>query len=308
MKLTSLMTADSVIARMTASSKEEAFGKMLERFEEAGVLAGAPGEQVSVGRMADRLMEREARGITALGEGVGYPHARCEDFSNFILCLATVPKGVDYGASDGQPVRIILMAIAPVEKNSLLLGVMACLSHIIADADLRARMLGADDDDALWDVLEESDLRVKEDITAGDLMRRQFPGVPPTMLLADVAALMHREHVDAVPVLDGSQLLIGEVTARGLFRACMPAYFAELPTMLFARDFDAFEHFFREKAHLPVSDIMDRKVRAVDEDAPLAEVIGLLARRDVSRVYVTDRRRLVGVIDSFSIIDKVLAV
>ena len=308
MKLTSLMETESVFARISASTKEEALREMLGRMDEAGVLAGAPGEEVSVDRMVERLMARETRGITALGEGVGYPHARCEDFSNFILSLAIAPDGVDYGAPDGEPVHVILMAIAPPDKNSLLLGVMACLSRIIADEELRARMLAAEDDEALWRVLDGSDLCVKESITAGDLMKRQFPGVPPEMPLADVAALMHREHVDAMPVLDGAQRLVGEVTARGLFRACTPPYFAELPTMRFARDFDAFEHFFREKAHLSVSEIMNRDVQAVDGDAPLAEVIGLLARRGVSRVYVAARQRLVGVIDSFSIIDKVLAV
>jgi len=307
MKLTSLMEMHSVFARISASAKEDALSEMLRRMADAGVLAGAPGEQVSVEQMLERLMGREARGVTALGEGVGYPHARCEDFSNFILALATAPHGVEYGAADGEPVTVILMAIAPPDKNSLLLGVMACLSRIISDGELRARLLAAQDDEELWRVLDESDLRVKESITAGDLMKRQFPSVLPETPLADVAARMHQEHVDAMPVVDGSQRLLGEVTARGLFRACTPPYFAELPTMRFARDFDAFEHFFREKAHLPVSDIMRSDVQTVEGDAPLAEIIGLLARRDVSRVYVAEGRRLVGVIDSFSIIDKVLA-
>lgn len=308
MKLTSLMESDSVFARISAATRDQALRQMLTRMEEAGVLAGAPGEDAGVDRMLERLNAREVRGTTALGEGVGYPHARCDDFSNVILSLATIPEGVDYGAPDGRPVRIILAAIAPPDRNSLLLGVMACLSRILADGDLRERMLAAEDDEALWRVLDEADLRVKESITAGDLMRRQFPGVPPDMPLADVAAQMHHEHVDALPVLGKGQRLLGEVTARGLFRACTPPYFAELPTMRFARDFDAFEHFFREKAHVAVSEIMNRDVQTVDEEAPLAEVIGLLARREVSRVYVAEGRQIVGVIDSFSIIDKVLAV
>jgi CBS domain-containing protein len=128
------------------------------------------------------------------------------------------------------------------------------------------------------------------------------------MDLQSVAALMHAEHLDVLPVVDESGGLLGQVTARGLFAASMPGYFGQMPSLKFLRDFDAFEHFFREKARLPVEKIMERKVHGLSPDTPLAEVIARLAGRNGDRLYVVEGDRLVGVIDNFSIIDKVLSI
>ncbi|KPK61880.1 MAG: hypothetical protein AMK73_07425 [Planctomycetes bacterium SM23_32] len=281
---------------------------MLELLEREGALGALPGDAPDVDALWRKLMEREERGSTGLGSGVGYPHVRLEGFADFLLSLAISRAGVQFDSPDGQPVRLMLTAIVSPEKNNLLLGVVACLSRLMSDRPLQERLLDAESSQAAWRVLEEADLEVKESVVASDIMKREFRAVPPGMSLADAAAVMHTERVDALPVLDAGGRLIGEVTARGLFAACLPPYFLDLPTVRFATDFDAFEHFFSEKAHVPVSDILGEQVHAIDPDTPLAEMIARLARGDVLRLYVVAERRLVGVIDSFSIIDKVLSI
>jgi len=308
MKLTSLLDKPHVLARLQSDTLDAALGEMLARLEQTGALRTGAGQTADRAELLCELMDREARGSTALGNGVGYPHIRRQGFRDFLVAIATAPDGIDYKAPDGRPVHLVLLAIAPPEKNSLLLGVMACLSHIMADADLRERVVNASDDNEVWEHLDAADLDVTESITASHIMKAQFNSAPPDMTLADVAALMHQEHVDVLPVVDAEGRLRGEVSASLLFASCMPRYFAELPSMGFARDFDAFEHFFREKAHLKLAAVLNKDIRAIGADAPLAEIIAELARPEVSKLYVVADGKLLGVIDNFSIIDKVLSI
>ena len=308
MKLTSLLRKSNVFPGIRATAREGAIREILEMLDVQGALATTAGEGFHAERLLRELMEREAKGSTGLGAGVAYPHARVEGFGDFLLALATAPDGVEYGTPDEGPVRLILMAVVPPEKNSLLLGVMACLSQLAVREELRDRLVGATDRDALWEVLDQAELEVKESVAAGDIMKRQFVAARPDMALAEVAVLMHEEHLDVLPVLDSEGAFVGEVSAQGLFAACVPPYFSEMPSLGFVRDFDAFEHFFREKAHRRVAEILTKGARTISPDTPLAEIIGRLTHPGVSKLYVTEGGELVGVIDNFSIIDKVLSI
>jgi PTS system nitrogen regulatory IIA component len=308
MKLTSLLPKKNVLVGIRPRDKEAAIREILELLAEHGALGARAGQQFGVERLHEELMGRESKGSTGLGSSVGYPHTRVEGFGDFLIAVATAPDGVEYETPDGRPVTLILMAVVPPEKNSLLLGVMACLSQLVEDEQLRSRLVRAADREAAWEALDQAGLEVRESVTAGDIMKRQFPSARPEMSLADAAVRMHQEHIDVLAVLDQEGRLVGEVSASGLFAACVPPYFSEIPSLRFVRDFDAFEHFFREKAHRPVEEFLNEKVHAISLETPLAEVIARLTHPEVSKLYVTEEEKLVGVIDSFSIIDKVLSI
>jgi CBS-domain-containing membrane protein len=255
----------------------------------------------------EALLEREGKGSTYLGNGVGYPHIRCEHFTDFLLAIATFPEGVPYDGPASEPARLILLAIVPPAKNALLLGVVACLSHIVEDAKLLEELVAAGDADDVLEAIRRTGLEVRETVTAGDIMKRCPVSVPAEMGLSEVAALMHREHVDVLPVVAEDNRLLGQVSAQHLFEACLPPYFRNLPSMRFVREIDPFERFVREKAHVPVREVIDESAQAVTEDTSLAELLARLSRVGVSTIYVVEADRLVGVIDNFSIIDKILA-
>lgn len=307
MKLTSLLHVGNICPGIAAATKKDALRQMLERTVETQGLTPAGGGRITLDQLLEALLEREGKSATLVAPGIGYPHARCEGFGDFIVALGTAPGGVDYGVRSAVPVRLLLMAIAPPEKNALLLGVMACLSHIIARPELVERIVECPDAGEIWQMLHEADLEVEENVTASDLMKRQFVSVSPDATLVEAARLMHLEHLDAVAVLGPDGELMGEITARGLFNACMPPYFSTLPSLDFATTFNAFEHFFHRRANEKVSRHLNTSPPAIDADTPLAAIIARLARPEVEKLYVVEDMKLLGTIDSFSIIDKVLS-
>jgi len=308
MKLTSLLKRSHIVPCLRARAKEEAIREILNHLERQNAFETPSGRACELEQLLQGLMARERLSSSGLGNGVGYPHLRQAGFENFVIALATAPDGVEYGSADGEPVRLILLAIVPPEKNTLLLGVMACLGRLAGNRELLEKVIGAADRDAIWSILDGEGLEVKESVTAADIMARRFLSVGPEARLCDVALLMHKEHVDFLPVVNGKGNVVGAISARELFAACLPPYFTELPSLRFIRDFDAFEHFFKKKASTKVGEILRRDFVAIEPRTPLTEVIARMTQRGVAKLFVVDGGRLVGVIDNFSIIDKVLSI
>ena len=90
--------------------------------------------------VAGAVLSREATGSTALGKGWACPHARLGNDGDLVCAVGWSPSGVDYGAPDNHPVRIVVMYLVPLnQKNSYLREISAI-----------ARVLQAQTDDATW--------------------------------------------------------------------------------------------------------------------------------------------------------------
>ncbi len=73
------------------------------------------------GGITEKVMAREAAHNTGIGKGWACPHARSAAHGDIVCSLGWSPAGIDYGAPDGQPVRMVVMYFVPdTQKNSYL--------------------------------------------------------------------------------------------------------------------------------------------------------------------------------------------
>ncbi len=133
---------------------------------------------------------------------------------------------------------------------------------------------------------------------ARDIMRTPAVSVSPRTGVAELAALMLREQLGVVPVVDGG-VLVGLVDEAALMHR------HELGT---ARDPAARPWWVRlfagercpatyvESHAAKVGDLRWRRVVSVDDDAPVREVVELLDTHRLRRLPVLRARRLVGTI------------
>jgi excisionase family DNA binding protein len=112
-----------------------------------GELAGHAAE---LGLIRDRtwflgaLLERENVLSSAVGNGVAFPHTmrrHPEQVRRPFLLLGRSPDGIDFGAPDGEPVRLVLLMGLRYEQ--LHLPWLARLSRLLRDPQVRATLLGA---------------------------------------------------------------------------------------------------------------------------------------------------------------------
>jgi nitrogen PTS system EIIA component len=67
------------------------------------------------------VMEREAQSNTAIGRGLACPHSRAGVEGELLCAVGWSPSGIEYGASDGKRVHLVIMYYVPDrERNSYL--------------------------------------------------------------------------------------------------------------------------------------------------------------------------------------------
>jgi nitrogen PTS system EIIA component len=67
------------------------------------------------------VMEREAQANTAIGRGLACPHCRAGVEGELLCAVGWSPTGIEYGASDGRKVHLLIMYYVPDrERNSYL--------------------------------------------------------------------------------------------------------------------------------------------------------------------------------------------
>jgi PTS system nitrogen regulatory IIA component len=137
-----------VLPELTASS----VGGVLEQI--AGELErSVPGVSAAAARRG--LGEREALGSTAIGHGFAIPHCRLEGVRAVELRVAAHPAGVDFGASDGAPVKLFFVLVSPASGAAAHLQALGAIARFLRSPEHRARLLAARSEAELVASLED---------------------------------------------------------------------------------------------------------------------------------------------------------
>ncbi len=121
------------------------------------------GLQAKSGNIADTeeykkdVLAREEHDSTAVGDGIAIPHAKSGGVKAPSLAAITVPDGVDYGALDGEPTKILFMIAAPENGKDVHLDVLSRLMAILMDGELRAGLLRAKDKDEFLKMIDDKE-------------------------------------------------------------------------------------------------------------------------------------------------------
>ena len=112
-----------------------------ERREQVlAAVAELPGVPPSVNRalLGQLLIGREALASTAVGDGIAIPHPRdplVVGVDEPVVLLCFLERPVDFGAMDGQPVRVLFTLLAPSVRQHL--QMLAKLAFALHDPGLR---------------------------------------------------------------------------------------------------------------------------------------------------------------------------
>jgi PTS system nitrogen regulatory IIA component len=134
--LTSYLAPDQVLLDADATSKDAALalaGTVL-----AAAHAGLAGDDV-----AALLQARERVASTGVGDGIAIPHAVCPTLREPLLALLRTRTPIDFDAIDQQPVRLMLIILAPSGAHALHLRLIARMARLVRDPRLRAGLFSA---------------------------------------------------------------------------------------------------------------------------------------------------------------------
>jgi NhaP-type Na+/H+ or K+/H+ antiporter/mannitol/fructose-specific phosphotransferase system IIA component (Ntr-type) len=95
------------------------------------------------------LLEREKTLPSALGYGVAVPHAYTEGIESRLCAIARVPAGVDFGARDGEPVRLVFLLLSPSGDPEGHLATLAEIARLLVAAEVRDRLIEVEEHEVI---------------------------------------------------------------------------------------------------------------------------------------------------------------
>jgi mannitol/fructose-specific phosphotransferase system IIA component (Ntr-type) len=83
--------------------------------------------------IAEAVLSRERTGNTGLGLGWACPHVRTSNEGELLCAVGWSPVGIDYGALDNRPVRLIILYYIPDLQKNAYLKEISSLAKAIQD-------------------------------------------------------------------------------------------------------------------------------------------------------------------------------
>ena len=145
MDISDLITPESVIAKLPATSKKQALQELAKR---AADIAGLHERTIF-----DALIERERLGTTGVGNGIAIPHGKLPGLDRLYGLFARLDKPIEFDSIDEQPVDLIFLLLAPECAGSDHLKALARVSRLLRDRRTCEKLRGSDDSDALYALL-----------------------------------------------------------------------------------------------------------------------------------------------------------
>ncbi|MGL5175921.1 MAG: PTS sugar transporter subunit IIA [Cetobacterium sp.] len=305
MKLSSYLSEKVIIPNIKGSNINELVENMLNQLVENNKVLKLEKEI-----MKKAVLKREEEASTYLGYGVAIPHARLEHYDDILVAIGFPEKPIKVKTLDNkeEELKIVILVLADVLKSKKILKIMSGISKLaIKNRDVLDKIIAGKDPVQTIKILKAENIEIDHNITAEDLMTNTPGPASVTNTLEDIAKRIVMEKVSGIPVVDKNNKFLGEITERELIAFGMPKYTTILNDLNFMTVGEPFENYLINEKTTTIEELYRQDgVVTVDKEASLMEVSYLFMNRGVTRIYVIENGRYLGIILRSDIIRKIL--
>ncbi len=129
---------ECVLLNMKAQNKHDVFVELATCLENGNML-----DQAGCELLVRKLEEREKLSTTGVGESIAIPHASLEGFSETVILVGILPKGIDFAAVDNQPVKVVFMIVGSQAVPRLHIQILARIVRLCRNKDLIKKVQNA---------------------------------------------------------------------------------------------------------------------------------------------------------------------
>jgi len=148
MCVTELLSRPHVKIPLRGGTRDEVIGELV-------TLVAADGAIADPKAALQAVLERERAGSTGIGHGFALPHAKLAELDRCILALGRTAEPVDFGSADEKPVTLVVLLLAPVGDTSAQVQILARLSRLFEQENLRRQLNRAASGDEVVRLLQE---------------------------------------------------------------------------------------------------------------------------------------------------------
>lgn len=106
-----ILKPEQVFLDIEESSQKETFAKIASVAKELNFISKEK-------KLIKAFYKREKESSTGFGDGFAIPHARNNDIKQAGIFFVRLKNGVEWDALDGNPVKIVIALIVPLDKAS----------------------------------------------------------------------------------------------------------------------------------------------------------------------------------------------
>ncbi len=136
MKLIDLLDESVVKVGLEAEDKEEVFAEMVELLVRAGRVQNRD-------RALQAIVTREEMATTGIGGGIAVPHGKDATIRALTAALGVSKKGIEYDATDGEPVYLVFLVLAEVNNPGPHVECLGEIARLLQVPGLAERLRGA---------------------------------------------------------------------------------------------------------------------------------------------------------------------
>lgn len=155
MKISEFLCTRAISADLKGTNKEEIIDELVGLLVSAGAI-----EKKNKPKLVEVLLQREALGSTAIGQGIAIPHGKSENVTQLTAGLGVSKEGVNFDSLDGEPAYIFFLLVAPVDSAGPHLKALARISRLLKDKYFRENLKNSKDEKTILKLISQEDGRV----------------------------------------------------------------------------------------------------------------------------------------------------
>ena len=157
MKITDLLSKESVLLNIDVKDKDACLVKLVDLMDASGKISDKK-------LYLDAVQEREKEGTTGVGNGIAIPHGRCSGVKEPGLAAMTINGGVEYEALDAKPVDLAFLIAAPEGSGSMHLEILSKLATMLMDENFVADLKKAKTVEEFLKVIDDAEEKKDEKV------------------------------------------------------------------------------------------------------------------------------------------------
>jgi PTS system nitrogen regulatory IIA component len=299
MRLSTLLSEDLVLADMNAGNKNEAIATLLE-------VIGRRFPLLDMRTITAAIDERERIENTSYGHGYAFPHARTDAVERMYIAFGLSKKGLSDKTPDDVTLHAVCLMLTPSNISQLYLQTLSAFARFARDPQNLKRLLDARGVAAVIEVVHRSGVNVDRELLVRDIMVEKVISVTTSQSLKEVANLFYKHRIGEMPVVDGQNRIVGQISNRDLIKAALSDSRSLLGKPTPSADLSMFDDLLKTQETMTVDKIMLKDIEATTEDTPVVQLATAMLDKNQRMVPVARDDKLVGVVVMSDIVSKII--
>ncbi|ARF13356.1 PTS fructose transporter subunit IIABC [Sporosarcina ureae] len=158
MKITQLLTEDTINLHLQSRSKDAVLSELVQQLHDAGKLRDKE-------QFTNDILNRESQSTTGIGEGIAIPHAKSAAVQTPAIAFGRSIEGIDFDSLDSQPAHLFFMIAASEGANDDHLDALSRLAKFLMDTSFREKILSAQSAADVLQAVNDKESELDDEVT-----------------------------------------------------------------------------------------------------------------------------------------------